>query len=237
MYRLATVDDNVYMLDNIKKIIVDNFKKGFFQIDSFISGEQVLSEMEKNGDYMIYLLDIDMPEMNGLELAAEIRKRQQGAYIVFLTAYDKFAVEGYDVKAYGYVVKERIEEKLIPVLNRICEETGVYMEGAYPVQRGGIFEKLLYRDIYYIQKDEKNAVFITNKGEKTVRKPLKTVLTELPSKDFVMVERGYIVNLLHVLKMENNTLLMRNGDAVRVGRAHAKDTLKLLCDYVKENRT
>lgn len=70
--------------------------------------------------FTVYILDIELPDGNGLELAKEIRKIQERAYIVFLTAYEKYALSGYEVRAFHYIIKENMEKKLVQTMRQIC---------------------------------------------------------------------------------------------------------------------
>ena len=207
MYRIAIVDDDRFMGQQVKERIEQNFESDLFQMECFTAASQLLSEMEEEW-FTVYILDIEMPGVNGLELAEQIRKRQEHAYIIFLTAYEKYALLGYEVRAYHYIIKENMTEKLVRTLQQICRELGTDIRGQYLVKSAGAFEKVALREIYYIYKEQKNSIFVTGRGEKTNRESLKEVRSKLPEEQFVVAERGYIVNLLHVSRMEKGMLTM-----------------------------
>ena len=112
MYRIAIVDDDYMVRESTKAVIERNFKEENFQVECFSTFSQLQSELSQEL-FTVYILDIELPDGNGLELAKEIRKIQERAYIVFLTAYEKYALFGYEVRAFHYIIKENMEKKLV----------------------------------------------------------------------------------------------------------------------------
>ena len=106
----------------------------------------------------IFLLDVEMPDMNGIELAKKIRKMQENGYIIFLTSHPQFAIRGYDrkVRAYQYLLKEtmnsRLPEVMEDVIRRCLREEKQY----YFIVNQHRMEKLKYQNIIHIKKDGRN---------------------------------------------------------------------------------
>ena len=82
MYRIAIVDDDYMVRESTKAVIERNFKEENFQVECFSTFSQLQSELSQEL-FTVYILDIELPDGNGLELAKEIRKIQERAYIVF----------------------------------------------------------------------------------------------------------------------------------------------------------
>lgn len=165
MYRIAIVDDDYMVRESTKAVIERNFKEENFQVECFSTFSQLQSELSQEL-FTVYILDIELPDGNGLELAKEIRKIQERAYIVFLTAYEKYALFGYEVRAFHYIIKENMEKKLVQTMRQICREIGIHVKGQYLVKRAGVFEKVALREICYIYKEQKNSIFVTLQGKK-----------------------------------------------------------------------
>ena len=157
MYRIAIVDDDYMVRESTKEVIERNFKEENFQVECFSTFSQLQSELSQEL-FTVYILDIELPDGNGLELAKEIRKIQERAYIVFLTAYEKYALSGYEVRAFHYIIKENMEKKLVQTMRQICREIGMHVKGQYLVKRAGVFEKVALREICYIYKEQKNSI-------------------------------------------------------------------------------
>ena len=232
MYRIAIVDDDLFIGGHVKDIIEESMGGELFQTEYFSTAGQLLSEMEEER-FTIYILDIEIPDGNGIELAEQIRKKQDKPYILFLTAYEQYALHGYEVRPYHYIIKENMQEKLVQTLKQICRELGADVKGQYLVKSAGAFEKVALREIYYIYKEQKNSIFVTRSGKKTNRESLKEVFSKLPKEQFVIAERGYIVNLLHVDKMEKGMLTMENGEQINIGRGHSREIMQKMCSYME----
>ena len=96
-----------------------------------------------------------------------------------------------------------------------------------------MFEKVALREICYIYKEQKNSIFVTLQGKKANRESLKEDAGKLPKEQFVLAERGYNVNLLHVERLEKGMLTMDNGDLIKVGRGHNREIMQKMSEYME----
>src|SRR5574344_1361863 len=117
--RIVTCDDDQAVIDNIKAIIFRNDQAPKdIELTSYSNSTKLLSALEDGKDYDIFLLDILMPEINGMELAKAIRRTDKTSLIIFLTSSPEFAVDSYDVNAFGYLLKPVSETKLFALLSK-----------------------------------------------------------------------------------------------------------------------
>jgi DNA-binding LytR/AlgR family response regulator len=168
----------------------------------------------------VAFLDIHMPGLTGLEAARRIGKRSR---IVFITAFDQYAVQAFEQGAIDYVLKPFDEERLVETISRLKER----LEGATDAEEPGeadpldaILERLAQRmsprgpqylawikasvgstvrmiavdDIIYFQSDEKYTRVVMEDGEVLIRKPIKELLDELDPGRFWQIHRSTIVN-------------------------------------------
>ena len=107
--KIAICDDEKEFRDLIRVYIEDylNTKDILYTIDTFISGEKFLNETFPS-EYSIIFLDINMEGMDGITTAKKIRERGINSYIVFVTAYIDYSLEGYKVGAVRYLLKNWI---------------------------------------------------------------------------------------------------------------------------------
>jgi DNA-binding LytR/AlgR family response regulator len=171
--------------------------------------EQVIA----NYDPRLFFLDIHMPGVNGLEAARAIGKR---AHVVFVTAFDQYAVEAFEQGAVDYVLKPFNEDRLANTVERLRER----LSGA-PVAMEDLVERLAGRlaprasehlrwikasvgqsvrlipveEILFFQSDEKYTRVVTGDSEVLIRKPIKELLDELDPDKFWQVHRATIVNV------------------------------------------
>ncbi|HEX4764342.1 MAG TPA: LytTR family DNA-binding domain-containing protein [Usitatibacter sp.] len=175
--------------------------------------EEILAEHDPD----LFFLDIHMPGVNGLEAARAIAGR---AHVVFVTAYDKYAVEAFERGAVDYVLKPFNEERL----NLTCERLRERLEGK-PPSMDALVEQLAGRlgvkataehlrwikasvgsnvrlipveEVLFFQSDEKYTRVVTCEAEVLIRKPIKELLDELDPAKFWQIHRATIVNVDHI---------------------------------------
>lgn len=227
MIKIAVVDDSPVILDKVStKVEAYGYSEGVkMTATTFPAAKYLLYELEDEQSFHIYFLDIEMPEMSGMDLAAKIRDYDRCAYIIFITSHLSYAIEGYELTIYRFIPKNNIEEKLNEALDSILNELKMQHDKNFMIQTNNRIEIISYRDIYYLYKDEKNTVFVTRNGQSKIRRPLEKVYQELNNEDFVYIDRGYVVNLFHVMKFEKGELLIRNQELLPVSRGN-KQKLK-----------
>lgn len=231
--KVAIVDDMGEMLDIIHSY-VENTKKIFIvKCDCFQKPQYLLNKIKNGQKYDLYFLDIKMEEINGLELAKEIKSLQNSAYIVFVTFYEKYAMEGYNnkIRAYQYILKNQMQEKIPKIIEEIFYEIQNNREEYYVIQNKLRYEKFKLLDIIYIYKDGKNSVFITNEGEFKERNSLKNVINNLKKPEFLFMDSGRIINIKYIQKVEGNSICLLDGTKFYVSRSNIRKIKKGISNY------
>ncbi|WP_044956967.1 response regulator [Butyrivibrio sp. LC3010] len=135
------VDDENLILD-LTVSLLDDF--GLFEeVKGFSSGQEALSYMEEN-NVGLALLDIDMPEMDGMTLAGIIKEKSPGTSIIFLTGYSDYAVEAFSIHADGYLLKPIARDKLFQEVQYVIdnkEEESAYLANAKTFGNFDLFVK------------------------------------------------------------------------------------------------
>lgn len=112
MIRIAVVDDELFFADRIREIADKFFKDKDidYEIKVYTHPVELRWDVE-DGDYFdIYLIDIEMPGMDGLALAQCIRMIYAEPYIIFVTAHMKYSIKGYEYDVWRYIIKDRVDE-------------------------------------------------------------------------------------------------------------------------------
>lgn len=233
MIRIALVDDNKEFLEIMYNLITEGFAKSdrICEIESFSDPVSFLYEVEERDVFDICFLDIEMPKMNGIKLAKKVRKIRRRMIIVFLTAHPEFVRTGYEVKAFDYLFKERIEKELPGMVGRLLGEVEENEKRVYVIETSTKFEKIYYEEIIYIYKSGQYARFVLEEKELQDRKPLKDVLTKLSSREFMAVERGYIVNIEHIRKLDSRNVEMEDGTVIAVSRDRIGELKQRMQDH------
>ena len=105
MLKIALCDDGAAILENIQSCVLSYFNRTtqHAEIKAFAKSEHLVASIADGDRFDLYILDVEMPELNGFEVAKKLRVYQPDAGIIFLTSHFEFADEGYKVRALRYV--------------------------------------------------------------------------------------------------------------------------------------
>ena len=163
MLRIAVIDDQpefIKILSNDIQIILREHCVNF-EIKVYEDYMPLLYDIKERYLYDIYFLDIEIPGINGIELAKQIRQISSKAYIIFVTSYTEFAIEGYEVNAFRYITKNsQLHNKLVSCMETIINKEKHNKNEYFEIYTNSRKEKVYYEDIYYIYKSQKNSVFV-----------------------------------------------------------------------------
>lgn len=138
MLRIAAVDDEAHALERFERMVL-----GITELDLcglFESGEQFLAYLEENPLDAVFL-DMEMPGLNGLQLSEQIQNLNENIQIVFVTAFNQYAVEAFEVQAVDYILKPLTEERLNKTVKRLLiNHRTLKVHGKFFVQCIGGFE-------------------------------------------------------------------------------------------------
>lgn len=182
-YKAAIVDDSQDYREKVRTVlrsIAEKCEKAM-ECTEFSMAETLAYELRSGAYFDIYVLDIEMPGMNGMELARGIRERYPDVCIIFVTSYSRFALESYEIDAYQYILKEKLTERLPRVMEKFFRKTAEETEDAYyTIETSSRMEKFRFKDIIWIYKSVKNAVFVTKTKSYKQRIPLQDIYRVLP---------------------------------------------------------
>lgn len=238
MFKIAMIDDNSAFLELIKTVVDKYMSKSnrTYEIQTYSSPAELEYDLEadQRAYYDLYLLDIEMPGVSGLKLAGEIRRKYSEPYIIFVTAHDGYSVEGYKYRAFYYVIKSRLEEMLPEALELVMTEVGEKTEPYYVIENAQRYQKVYYKDVYYIDVEKKYTYFHTADGTYSVRESLKNVCKSMSSVDFfAYADQNCLVNLRHVINVdrERQIVILRDKTEIWINRSRRKELEQSLLAY------
>lgn len=212
--RIVIVDDDMVFSETIEKTIkyfYEQIKEPVF-VNQYNKGSILLDELSLGRSYDIYFLDVEMPGINGLELARRIKNVEADADIVFVSAYSKYAVPSYKIRACYYILKEEYKVEIPAILKRIRQERMDKAEDYYIIQNTSYGKRMRMDDIMYLMRGKKYVIFrCVNGKEYKERGSLGDVFCRLPHDRFVYIDRGYIINLKHVSDWEGDVIRLHSG--------------------------
>ena len=183
------------------------------------NGEQALACVDEHGPDVAFL-DIRMPLVSGIDVARAIAGR---CHIVFVTAYDEYAVAAFDEGAIDYVLKPVTPERIAKVAARVKARLGSAPldltaliarlaerdEGTAPLRwirasLGNAMQVIAVNDVVYFQAEDKYTKVVTREAEALIKKPIKDLFDELDQEVFWQIHRATIVNLHAIARIERD---------------------------------
>lgn len=237
------------MPETLKVLIVDDEYHARKLLSEYVSkipflelagiGANVFEAMNilQKGKMDILLLDIQMPEITGLEFARSLRNPPS---VIFTTAYSEYAVESYELDVADYLLKPIAFPRFLQAINKVIERRGSDTSVNQPVIRADITQekaiedsiviksgyklyKINHSDLLYIEGQREYVTFHTVKQRITTLSSLKDLEEKLPFGLFIRIHKSYIVSIRNIELIEKN-LLQIAGKKLPIGGSY-KDAL------------
>ncbi len=202
------------------------------QICEFNSGEAFLADFRPRR-YDIVVLDIKMEGLNGLETAKEIRAKDSSVIIVFLTSYEGFAVLGYEVKAFRYILKDQPEQiykrQLLSIFHEYHQKHytfSVKMDNTiYNIPISQIMYFTVYGRVIELHTDSE--IYETYGILSEIREDERLV-------NFVTPYKSYYINLAYIDNIEKKNVNMKNKEKIPLSRNYRKTVINRFVSFLTE---
>ena len=226
MLHIAICDDDSSAVAEHKKIteacLLQCGSAG--KITTYTASDNLLYDITEDGFfYDLILLDIEMPGNTGMETAERIKPCLPNVKIIFITSHIEYAVDAFELSIFRYVPKNDIEKRLCQAIHDAVKLIELEDGKAYTIQTNSRLEKIPFKEIFYIERDGKNASISTAKGISKVRKSLQQVYGELNAEEFIYIDRGCIVNIIHIMQIKDGMAVLKNGISLPISRTHLQE--------------
>jgi len=226
------------------------------EVVPFSDAESFLFHWEDDKKYDLLILDIEMGKMNGMELAKKLREDEISIPILFITGYESYMSQGYDVEALHYLMKPIKREKLFEVLNRVKNLVKAEDKILFQVEDGQIslvpseiwmIEAMVHRSVFQISDGTSDicpseiwmieamvhrSVLYTQKEKYIIKTSFHEVMKKLEmEKGIILVHRSFLINLKHVASITRNELILDNGMKAPLSRGKAKEVNAAFIQY------
>lgn len=219
MIKIAVVDDEQIMLEKICRIIDEQFIEEKM-IRSFNNSMNFFNDADKYNFDLVFL-DIDMPEMNGFELAENLKLIKPSITIIFISSHENLVFKSFDYNPYRFVRKSQIENDISTAItsfhNNLKKNNNIYH-----IVTGNSALNVLITDIIYFES-LKHEIYVNLttgkfklKRERDNEKCITSITNMLTSKGFIRVHKSFLVNYIHIHSINNDSITLKNGDIIMV---------------------
>ncbi len=221
---IAVCDDEVIFANKLKKIItiyMDTHQIDF-EIDLYDSGVSFTNLNIEMSKYQIIFLDINMDRLDGIQTATKIREYCKDSFIVFVTAYVEYSIEGYKVEAIRYILKNnpQLVQAVNESLDTICTKLNYTAEFQTFEFKEGI-KKLSLDRIAYIETEIHTLVFHVLEQDYVCyhyRDTLSNVAEQLKGYGFWRIHQSYLVNRKYITKLSSYNAHMVNEEVLPIAK-------------------
>lgn len=230
--KVLICDDEYNNLEILKKYISEYVTAHCLKADIYAttSSKDVL---KNDVVYDLAFLDIQMPDIDGIAIAKELKSRNQKVVIFFVTAFDEYQDEAMDLHAFRFFEKPFDAQRLYASLDKALQ----YIDETYVdlfLYNCGEDKKILVDDIVYIRRENRKIILHTKDGNEYVtRRNLNEWMGELPNTFFYLVHKSFLVNLHYITKNSYSNIELNNCIEVPVASRKQVDFHKYWFQYLK----
>lgn len=221
MLKIALCDDDSQFVCKITGLIQSLLHNSTESpvITTYINPVALTASVSDGERYDIYILDVEMPNQNGMAVAKRIREYQPNAALLFLSSHLSYATEGYKVQALRYVSKLDLDHALPEALAQAVATLKKTDTRSIMVQHYQNYTRILHKDILYVQKIQRSIQIVTDRqGIFKDNRGIKELFSEIDDPRFIFTDRAYFVNLDYVQELNGSWLVLTNEDRVPISQ-------------------
>lgn len=232
--KIYIVEDDAHAEETLEKMVLRVLQEmgTTAEIQSAPNGVVFLQKYAGDGD--LVFLDCEMPVMNGMEVAKRLRKRDGRVMIIFVTNLARYAVEGYEVGAFDYLLKPLSYPAFSRKFKRALEKIESEKDAFLSVRSGRSVVKVVSSDVYYVEVNGHNITVHTTSGDISSRSPLSELEPALAEYGIVRCASCYMVNLLRVKQVKADKVLLTDGTEIALTRSYKKEFMQKLAAYLNK---
>lgn len=232
--RVIVCEGNLQDMEAIR-LYTGSLEKYLVQCEFYDNSEALLRdirERDKRAD--LFIIDVEMPEADGIAVAREIRKKDTKALIVFLANHAQYMADVFEVVTFDYIQKPLTEERL----HRLFVKADIYLDMTV-MDKGFSFEyrRMHYNiksgEIFYFEKRGRQLIIYTRHEKYMTNMNLNELWTRLSERDFATIHGSFIVNLKYIKTISGDNVLLEDGTQLHISRSCRRSLIEKHLNYVK----
>ena len=226
--KISICDDERKILEEIASFVERKFPSA--RIKSYSDGTSFISSGEERPD--VLLIDIDMPGMSGMDVAAALALEKAQSLIVFVTAHDELVYDSFKYHPFAFVRKKFLEEELRNVLTD-CEKEIEGRSKRFIFQNASNMVNLAQSEILYFEGQANYLAIHTTGSQYRMRSTMSAVEDELKNNGFLRIHKGFLVNLEQIKILKSEELELDNGEILPIGKSYSESAKKSILRFMR----
>jgi len=239
MFKIAICDDNAEELKEAAALLEGYLKERpqlLAVLTLFDNAKSLLNAMEQGRDFDLYILDVLMPGLNGIEVGKTIRRLGRDGAIIYLTSSPDYAVDSYLTQAFFYLLKPVEPRQLYEVLDRAVAAIQERKNRSTIVNTPTGLRSVPLNEILYVERVDRFMRYYLASGERVDSRTLRGSFREgvealLADGRFALCGASFVLGLHHVKSVEKNAALLDSGAVVPVSRSSFPELKRAWMNY------
>lgn len=242
MIRIAIVDDEEMFVFSFQKDLTRLFKQNKINclISSFTSGNKFMKSYQE-AEYDLIFLDIDIPDVTGIQIASDIRSKKINTTLIFVSAHEHFVFESIHYTPFRFIRKADILADTEEAVHSFCEkikENKQYVSLELEGKNSSLED---VSKIMYIFS-QRHDIFILKAGKETSRLSSRSYTMDsleelMNSKGFIRIHKSYLVNCMYIYKIKSEKIVLKDQSEIPLSRIRMAAVKEQYQIFLRRNDT
>lgn len=231
--RIGICEDEKIYSDRIVSAL-----KGFFhkeqevlRLEVYQDGNQLLKKMSSGAVYDLLLMDLQLENSDGIEIAGKIRNIDPQIPLIIVTGMEERVLEGYGVDALDYVLKSNLEQRLEAALQRFLkkrrESSLLFHDGE------GQLVILRTSEVLWVESERRGTRIVTCKMSYSCSLPIGKITSQLPEEEYLEIHKAVFVRVDQIKKIGSDQVVMSNDTQLPLSRRKKKEVMRRVLETVR----
>lgn len=234
--KIAICDDDKLFTDMLSEKLAELLNKNNFRynITSFSSGSELITALSKRPyRFDVIFLDVDMPEVNGEEVAEYINSSKISIPVIFVTNHDDFVFTSFKYRPFGFLRKSHIDNELEETVIRLYK----YLSKSHQCYTFTFQSKLIslpYNKIKYIEAYGHEVIIHTTDTDIRTNKSLSEIEKVLSAYGFIRIHKSFIANTRFIFSVEHNNIILTDNSSLPVSRTKNEEIKQAIIKFARD---